>query len=564
MRRNILRNVVVTSRCVAVAVWAAVATPAVLHPQRPAPPDAIFTGSFITLDSLRPRAEAIAVRGGIITSIGTRAHVDSTAGPSTKRISIAGVGLPGFADAHVHVLALGTLLETPDLHALSKSQTLERVRRAARAAPPGQWIQGDGWEESFWDPPEFPTAADLDSVSEGHPVILSRIDGHAVWLNRRALRLAGITGAQADPPGGRIVRDASGAPTGVLVDAAIDLVMRVVPAPSPVVIERRLRAAFAQYLKWGLTSVHDAGVSAATIDVYRSLAERRTIPLRIYAMASAEGAAFERTLARGPQVGLGGGMFTLRSVKVVLDGALGSRGAELSAPYTDAPQQRGLAIVSDAALDSIIQRAAARGFQVNVHAIGDAANRRTLDGFERASAATRALRFRDEHASMLRDEDVTRLARLGVIASMQPVFVGEYSRFAESRVGADRLNWVYRTRDVIEAGGMVASGTDYPASDSGDPLATLFSLVTRRGADGTPAGGWLPQQRVGVDAALRSMTAWPAYAAFEEGVRGALTVGRHADFTVLSADPYAVAPDDLRSLRVQMTVIAGRVRYRAP
>jgi predicted amidohydrolase YtcJ len=278
-------------------------------------------------------------------------------------------------------------------------------------------------------------------------------------------------------------------------------------------------------------------------------------------MASAEEPGFTETLERGPDTGSGDGMLTLRGVKVVLDGALGSRGAELSAPYSDAPQQRGLAIVSDSALDSIIARAVARGFQVNVHAIGDAANHRVLDAFERAGSVARRLRFRDEHVSMLRDEDVPRLAKLGVIASMQPVFVGEYSRFAEARVGAERLPWVYRTRDVLASGALIASGTDYPASDIGDPISTLFSLVTRRGADGAPPNGWLPAQKIGLDDALRSMTAGPAYAAFQEATLGALTVGRLADFTVLSDDPHAVAPDEIRGLRVVATVVGGKVRY---
>lgn len=551
-------------RALLVALLAVLATPGVVCAQRSAPPDVIFTATFITLDSTLPRVEAIAVRRGIITALGSRVRIDSMAGPETQRLRMPGVVVPGFADAHVHPLALGALLETLDLYTLPKDETLRRVRQAARSTPAGQWIRGERWDESFWQPSEFPMAAELDSASDDHPVILTRIDGHAVWVNSRALRLARITRRTTDPPGGRIVRDASGAPTGVLVDAAVDLVRRVVPAPTPAVIERQLRAAFAQYLAWGLTSVHDAGASMAEIAVYRSLAERRAIPLRVYLMASAEEPALTQTLARGPQVGLGGGMLTLRSVKVVLDGALGSRGAELSAPYSDSPDQRGLAIVSDSALDAIIGRAVARGFQVNVHAIGDAANRRLLDGFARAGAATRALRFRAEHVSMLRDEDLPRLARMGVIASMQPVFVGEYSRFAQARVGLHRLPWVYRTRDVLTSGAVIASGTDYPASDTGDPIATLFSLVTRRGTDGMPTNGWLPQQAVSVDAALRSMTAGPAYAAFQESSLGALTVGRLADFTVLSDDPYTVAPAHLRSLRVLATVIGGRVRYRAP
>ena len=556
-----MRNADFVNHPVALALFASLMAASSVCAQRASPPDVIFTGSFITLDSLRPRAEAIAVRRGTIIAIGSRAQVDSTAGPSTKYVVVPGVALPGFADAHAHPLLLGALLEMADLHRLSKAATLQRVRQSISSTPAGQWIRGDGWDQSFWQPPEFPTAADLDSISLGHPIYLTRIDGHAVWLNSRALRMAGITRATADPSGGRIVRDPSGAPTGILVDAAIDLVTRALPVQSPATIERRLRAACAQYVRWGLTSVHDAGEPLSVVSVYRSMAKRGALPLRIYLMVSADGTDLAPTFANGPQIGLGGGMLTIRSVKLVLDGALGSRGAELSSPYNDARDERGLVIVSDSTLDSIIARAVARGFQVNAHAIGDAANHRMLDAFERAGAATRVLRFRDEHVSMLRDEDVPRLARMGVIASMQPVFVGEYSRFAEARVGADRLKWVYRTRDVFESGAVIASGTDYPASDVGDPVSTLFSMVTRRGPDGTPAAGWLPEQSLGVDAALRSMTSGPAYAAFQEKELGALTVGRLADFTALSADPHAVAASELRSLRVLMTVVGGRVRH---
>jgi predicted amidohydrolase YtcJ len=505
--------------------------------QRPRPADEIFTGTFITLDSVHPRAEAIAVRGGRIVAVGARAEVEATAGPATRHTTLPGFVLPGFADAHAHPSYLGEQLETLDLRGLSKGEILKRVKRAASKTPAGQWIRGSGWDQAYWTPPDYPSASDLDSVSAGHPVVLDRIDGHSVWINTRALRLAGLTPSRADPSGGRIIRDPTGMPSGILVDAAVALVTRAIPMPTAAVRQRRMHAALRQYAAWGLTSVHDAGADLADIATYRALAKRGTLPVRLYVMAATDEATLAHTLARGPEVGAGGRL-TIRSVKIILDGALGSRGAQLSAPSSDAPGER--------------------GFQVNVHAIGDEANHRVLDAFERAGAQARTLRFRVEHVSMLRDDDVRRFASLGVIASMQPVFVGEYSRFAEARVGTARLPWVYRTRDLLESGALIASGTDYPASDAGDPVATLFSMVTRRGADGTPERGWLPSQAVSVDVALRSMTAGAAYASFQEQELGALTVGRRADFTVLSEDPYAVAPADLRRLRALMTVVDGK------
>ena len=499
------------------------------------------------------------MQDGAITAVGSIAQVDSVlGGRHSPHIAIPGFILPGFADAHAHPLFLGQQLETMDLHGVSKAAVLRRVAAAARKAPAGAWIRGSGWDQAFWSPPNFPTAAELDRVSAGHPVMLDRIDGHAIWVNGRALALARIEANRADPSGGRIMRDTAGAPTGIFLDSAMSLVTRAMPSETPVTIERQLRAALAQYAAWGLTGVHDASADLPVLRVWKSLAARGALSARMYVMAAAQDSTLTQTLAAGTRVGDITDLLTVRSVKIVLDGALGSRGAQLHEAYADEPGKHGLSLVSDAELDSIIRLCIARDFQVNVHAIGDEANRRLLDAFARAEPATRALRFRDEHASLVPDDQLARFKSLGVIASIQPVFVGEYSRFAEARVGSARMHWVERTRDFVTSGARIASGTDYPASDTGDPIATLFSMVTRSGADGTPAAGWLPDQRVSVDVALRSMTAGPAYAAFQENELGAITVGRTADFTVLSGDPYATAPRDLRKLRVMRTIVGGK------
>ena len=518
----------------------------------------IYTGNFITLDSNSSRAHAIGVRDGSITAVGSIAHVHSVVGARARHVAISGFILPGFADAHAHPQFLGQQLETMDLHGVSKAEVLRRVGEAARKATTGAWIRGSGWDQAFWTPPNFPTAIELDRVSAGHPVMLDRIDGHAIWVNSQALALAHIAIGRADPSGGRIMRDAGGAPTGILLDSAMSLVTTARPSETPETIERQLRAALAQYAKWGLTSVHDASADVAVLRVWKSLAARGELTTRMYVMSAAQDSTLTQTLAAGTRVGGINDLLTIRSVKIVLDGALGSRGAQLHDPYADEPGRRGLSLVSDAELDSIITLCIARGFQVNVHAIGDEANRRLLDAFARAEPSTRALRFRDEHASLVSDDQLPRFEALGVIASIQPVFVGEYSRFAAARVGSARVHWVERTRDFLASGARIASGTDYPASDTGDPIATLVSMVTRRGADGTPPAGWLPDQRVSVDVALRSMTSGPAYAAFQEHMLGAITVGRAADFTVLSGDPYATAPDSLNTLRVLRTIVAGK------
>ena len=523
-------------------------------------PDVVFSGQFITLDPAHPRVEAVAVTKGRIVAAGSRSEIERLASNATRKIQIPGVALPGFADAHVHLSGLGQQLERLNLRGLSKEQILAKVAEAARVAPPGGWIGGGGWDQGFFRPPVFPSASDLDAVSGDHPIALSRIDGHSSWVNSKALALAGLSSKTPDPQGGRIVRSAANQPTGILVDRAQDALSRVRPARSGGADrERHIRAALQQYARWGLTSVHDAGTDLETIAVYKSLLARGELPVRLYVMARGARAT-EHYLASGPELDLGDGLLAVRSFKVVSDGALGSRGAELTEPYADAPGERGLQQVSDADLDRLVRSARAKGFQVNVHAIGDRAVHRVLDVFERAGV-TREERFRIEHASMIAPNDLPRFARLGIIASIQPVFVGEYSRWSDERVGPARMGWVLPTRDLLESGAALAFGTDYTASDSGDPIATLSGAVMRQSLEGQPSTGWHNEQRIDVDKALRLMTMGPAFAAFQEHDLGQISVGRYADFTVVSADPYKVAREDLRTLGVRMTVVAGRVTF---
>jgi predicted amidohydrolase YtcJ len=305
--------------------------------------------------------------------------------------------------------------------------------------------------------------------------------------------------------------------------------------------------------------VHDAGVDLEIISIYKDLLKGGELPVRVYAMARGD-AAITHYLASGPELDLGGGMLTVRSFKLLLDGALGSRGAEMTEAYSDAPQEHGLELTKDIDLVRIVRSARQRGFQVNTHAIGDRAVRRALDAFQEGGVTPNE-RFRVEHASLVTDDDLTRFARMGVIASIQPVFVGEYSRWAEDRVGPSRVHWVLRTGDFLKAGVALAAGTDYPASDSGAPVATLHCLVTRQSAAGKPEAGWYSNESVGVDQALRMMSSGPAFAAFQEKDLGSLSVGHYADFTVLSANPYQVPPNDLRALTVRMTVIGGHITF---
>lgn len=523
--------------------------------------DAIFVGRFVTLDPGRPRASAIAVKGGRILAVGEASSLEAFAGPRTERIELPGVAVPGLADAHAHVSGFGEQLATLDLRGLDKDEIVARVREAAGKTPEGDWILGGGWDEGHFRPAAFPTAAELDAATPRHPVVLDRIDGHSIWVNSRALAEASVSRATEDPPGGRVLRDPTGEPTGILVDHATAFVRRIVPAPTPERAERRLRAALGEYARSGLTSVHDAGADRETLLLYKKLLAEDALPVRVYAMANGRGELVAETLARGPEIGLGEGRLTIRSFKVVLDGALGSRGAQLFEPYADAPSERGLETMGDGEFRELIRAAAAKGFQVNAHAIGDRAVRRALDAFE-ASGEARRLRFRIEHASVIDPVDRPRFAKLGVIASIQPMFAGEYARWSEDRVGPSRASWVLATRSLLDAGASLALGTDYPASDSGDPLLNFFCAVTRRAADGTPPAGFHPEERLPAETALRLLTEGPAFAAFQEEELGRLSPGRYANLTVLSENPLTLPPEKLAELRVRMTVVGGRVVFR--
>ncbi len=525
------------------------------------PPDTVFIGRFVTLDAGQPEVAAIAVADGRIVAAGTRVAMLALGGKGTQRIDVPGIAVPGWVDAHAHISGLGSTFETLNVERMSKEAIAKAVAAAARKTPDGDWIVGRGWDEGYFAKREDPTAADLDPSTPQHPVVLSGIAQHSMWVNSRALERAGITTETADPPGGRIVRDPAGRPTGLLLEEAQKLITSVMPdANSEAARERRIRFALEQYVRWGLTGVHDAGTELEDIAILKRLAKSGELPVRVYAMASGD-PAIEHYLKNGRDTGLGNDRLTVRSFKIYVDGALGSRGAQLSAPYSDAPQTSGLSQMQDSDLDRFIRRAREKGFQVNAHAIGDLGVKRILDAIERNRVGA-ADRYRVEHASMISPQDLKRLRTLGVIASIQPVFIGEYSRWGRERVGADRAAWLMPVADLVLTGAVLASGTDYPASDSGDPRATLNALITRTGFDGKPEEGFFPHQAVDITTALWSMSEAPAYAAFQEADLGKLTIGRYADFTVLGEDPRTVPRERLLHIPVLMTVVGGKVAIR--
>jgi predicted amidohydrolase YtcJ len=516
-------------------------------------------GIVHTLDPARPRASAVAVRAGLIVKTGDDADVLSLRGPATRVIDLSGrTVVPGLTDAHGHVLGLGlTAMRLELVGTTSEDQIAGMVRERAAATPRDRWIRGRGWDQNDWVVRGFPSRASLDGAAPDHVVVLERVDGHAVWVNSRALELAGITKETPDPPGGRIVRGMAGNATGVLVDAAENLVESKAPAITSAERREALETGMRRCLAAGLTEVHDAGVSPQVLDLYDELLVKGDFPFRVYAMLDPEAAR----QAAGPRIAPSGGRLTARAAKLYADGALGSRGAALLAPYADDPGNTGLPQATDEELRSRVKAAADKGLQVNVHAIGDRGNRMVLDAFAAVLPSGGGdRRFRVEHAQVLAPEDILRFRTLGVIASMQPTHATSDMPWAEGRLGPGRVQGAYAWRRLIDAGARLACGSDFPV-ESENPMLGFYAAVTRQDREGRPEGGWLPKQRLTREEALRCFTQGAAYAAFEEDSRGAITAGRLADMTVLSNDPMTVDASAIPGIQADMTIVGGRVAY---
>lgn len=510
-----------------------------------------------------PTAEALLVRGGKVAAVGSRAALVAEMTETVRLVDLGEATLvPGLVDAHGHLLSYGRSLSILELSARSLADLYAKLNRVPATSFQGDWLVGRGWDQNDWPEQErdFPTRARLDELFPTTPVYLTRIDGHAAWVNGEALRRAKVSAKTADPPGGRILRNARGEPTGVFVDNAMDLFEGVLPPPTEVQREEWLKAALERLARAGLVAVHDAGMDLATFQLLQQwdLAER--LPLRVYGMVDGQGKDVPRFLELGPYQGR---LLTLRAVKFLMDGALGSRGAALGAPYADAPLEQGLLMLTP---DELVERASVfmeRGFQVAVHAIGDRANRLVMDALAQAAerTKTRGGRHRLEHAQVLAPEDIPRLAALGWIASMQPVHATSDMPWAERRLGRERLRGAYAWKSLGKAGVPLAFGSDFPVEDP-NPLAGLYAARTRQDPAGNPEGGWFPEERLNGEEALRAFTAGAAYASFGEQTRGELSVGKDADFTALSVDPLSDPPAQLLRGRALLTVVAGREVFR--
>ncbi|MCZ6670222.1 MAG: amidohydrolase [Acidobacteria bacterium] len=528
--------------------------------------DLVLTNAHIlTLEPEQPRAEAIAVRNGRIWKVGSTADILAAAGPDTERIDLGGkLVLPGLTDAHGHLMGLGDHLANLDVTGTQSAQEVAgMVAERADGAAEGEWILGRGWDQNDWSTKEFPDHSGLTRAAPGNPVVLRRVDGHAVWLNARALEIAGITAATPDPPGGKIER-AGGHPTGILIDNAVDLVQKWIPEPSRDEQLRRLEAASRACLRDGLTSIHDAGIDWDRVGLYQEMIDQGRLKLRIYAMIGIEPTE-NRTELRPPIVDYGNGMLAVRSIKLYMDGALGSRGAALLEPYADDPENRGLLIHPAAKVTAVAAEAMATGYQVNIHAIGDRGNRLALDALEEATRQApigAALRHRIEHAQVLEDADIPRFAKLGVIASMQPTHCTSDMYWAAERLGETRARGAYAWNRLRQTGARLACGSDFPV-ESQAPLEGIYAAVTRQDRKGWPAGGWHPEERMSLEEAIRCFTIDAAYAAFEEEHRGTIRPGKRADFTVLDNDITALPPEEILKTGIEMTIVGGEIVYRA-
>ncbi|WP_290422024.1 amidohydrolase [Massilia sp. YIM B02769] len=500
---------------------------------------------------------------GKILAVGSAADVSAKA-PGARRVDMGGKTLlPGLIDAHGHVFGLGQMLTQLDL---SQTTSLEGALKAiadySRANAGQGWLRGRGWNQENWKLGRFPTAADADTVVSDRPVWFERVDGHAGWANSRALAAAGITDKTPDPAGGKIVRDANGKATGVLVDAAQELVTKVLPAQTEaegrVVLDRALGA----LAKVGVTSTHDAGLGVAEDRLYRAYADQGKLTARIYGMIGGTEGDFDALAKNGPLKTYGNDMYALRAVKLYSDGALGSRGAALIKPYSDEPHSHGLLFHKTAQMDAMMKKAMARGYQVNVHAIGDAGNHQILDIYQKELAATKsaAQRHRIEHAQVVTQADIVRFKTLGIIPSMQPTHATSDKNMAETRVGHERIKGAYAWRSFLHQGSRIACGSDFPV-ESPNPFFGIHAAVTRQDASGQPIAGWYPNQAMSLKEAFRCFTLDAAYAGHAENSLGSLEPGKWADFIVVDQDLFKMPTYDIYKTGVLQTWVGGKQVY---
>jgi len=534
----------------------------------------VWTGESAPGSSATRIVEAVAIANGRILAVGSDEEIRAYASPNTTVIDLKGrLAVPGLSDSHAHFIQGGFQLLSVDLKdSRSEEEFVRRIAEKARTLPPGRWMQGGDWDEEAWPSEKLPTRWLIDPVTPRTPVFISRYDGHAVLANSLALELAGITKETPDPPGGVIVRDPkSGEPTGVLKDEAQDLVAKVIPRPSQAEMEEALRAALKEAARVGLTSIHDITVGpeawngnfTGEIELLRRAELEGWLTCRIYAITPI--ANWKNLEQAGISHDMGSDFLEMGAVKAFADGSLGSRTAWMFKPYDDDPSNSGLPMpimAPPAKLEEIARQADKAGIQICTHAIGDRAVSSLLDIYERIGGEHPAAhRFRVEHAQHVRPEDFARFGKLGIVASMQPYHAVDDGRWAEKRIGHERARSSYAWKSMLGAGAKLAFGSDWPVAPL-DPLLGIYAAVTRATLDGKNPGGWFPEQRLTVEEALRAYTLGAAYAAFQEKEKGTISPGKLADVVVLSDDLFQIPPERIKDVRVEVTIVGGKVVYR--
>lgn len=522
----------------------------------------LTNGRIYLMDAANTVADTLVIRDGRIAFAGRR--VEANVPDSEETIDLGGRAvLPGLVDGHAHLQHLARARLSLNATGMrSEDEIAHMVGEAARRARPGEWIGGRGWDQNLWPGKQFPSKASLDRAAPDNPVTLTRVDGHATWANSAALKASGIHAETPDPTGGLIVKDGQGEPTGLLIDAAQRYTQKAQPLPSEDIFDRAVEQAIAECLAKGLTGLHEMGVDLYGFASYKRLIERGRFPFRNYAaVAGRSHETWGYYREHGPEE-LGDGRLVVRSVKLVSDGALGSRGAALHDDYCDDPGNTGLILLPPDELERLTRESAERGFQVCVHAIGDAANTLTLDTFEKVlgERARTDHRFRVEHAQILTERDIPRFRQLGVLPSMQATHCTSDMPWAEERLGAERLQGAYAWRSLLNTGVVIPGGSDFPVEDA-NPFHGMYASVARRPLSGEDRG-WQPEQRMTRAEAVRSYTVWNAYGSHQEADFGTLEPGKRADLVVLTEDVFACPEEAIKDIQPVLTMVDGQIVFR--
>jgi len=533
--------------------------------------DLIFVnGNIYTVNERQPCAEAIAVKNQRIVFVGANEDANKFRGNRTRVIDLHGhTVLPGLTDSHCHIFGIGEREMNLNLEGTNTlGDFLAKVKERVAKAERGKWVTGRGWIETFWKPPQFPTRTDLDKIAPENPVFLTRADGHASVANSAALRIAKIDKNTPNSFGGEILKDkTTGEPNGMLLDNGQDLVAKNIPKPTEAERERAFLLGIQREIDLGWCEIQNAGSYADDIKIVRKCFDEKKVKLRFINAVFGPGEDAQRFLREGPTINAYDHHFTQRTIKVIFDGALGSRGAALLKPYSDAPETSGFLTEKESDLKPMFEEALRRGIQVETHAIGDRSNRMILNLYEQAFNAvppeerkTREPRWRVEHAQILDPADLPRFAKLGVIPSMQPSHAISDLFFAPARLGMDRLAGAYAWQSLIKSGSIVAGGSDAPV-ERGEPMIEFYAAVARTSVKGFSGEGWHLEQAVSREQALKMFTIWPAYAAFEESDKGSIEPGKLADFTVLSNDIMKIPEPEIPTTHCAMTVIGGEIFF---